>query len=327
MKLLRHGLAGAEQPGILGIDGSIRDLSGYIDDIAGAALDPVGLKALATIDPMTLPIVAADTRLGPCVGRVGKFICVGLNYADHAAETGAAIPAEPILFMKATSSISGAFDPIIRPRGSDKLDWEVELALVIGTTLRYADVNQAEAGIAGWCICHDVSERGFQLERGGQWTKGKGCDSFGPIGPWLVTRDEMSDVSDLSMWLEVNGRRYQNGSTRTMIFRPAEIVSYVSQFMSLQPGDIITTGTPPGVGLGQKPPVYLQPGDEVRLGIAVSANSVSARSRQREKEFCCNIRSRSSATPRTSESQGRMNPDWYWPVIAEPTFARDAGRV
>jgi 5-carboxymethyl-2-hydroxymuconate isomerase len=207
-------------------------------------------------------------RLGPCVARPGKFICIGLNYADHAAETGAEVPKEPVVFLKATSAVSGPNDSIIKPRGATKLDWEVELAVVIGSECRYVDVKSAESAIAGYCVCNDVSERAFQLERGGQWDKGKGCDSFGPIGPWLVTTDELSDTSDLDMWLEVNGKRYQSGSTRTMIFRPAFLVSYLSQFMSLQPGDIISTGTPPGVGLGQKPPVYLNVGDTVTLGIA-----------------------------------------------------------
>jgi 5-carboxymethyl-2-hydroxymuconate isomerase len=215
----------------------------------------------------TLPLVQGAPRLGPCVARPGKFLCIGLNYADHAAETGAAIPSEPIIFMKATSALSGPNDAVIQPRGSTKLDWEVELAFVIGTECRYVDETAGAAAIAGYFICNDVSERVFQLERGGQWDKGKGCDSFGPIGPWLVTTDEADDVGDLAMWLEVNGRRYQDGSTRTMIFKPAFLVSYLSRFMSLQPGDIVTTGTPPGVGLGQKPPVYLNVGDEMRLGI------------------------------------------------------------
>ncbi|HWK49157.1 MAG TPA: fumarylacetoacetate hydrolase family protein, partial [Steroidobacter sp.] len=213
------------------------------------------------------PLVQGAPRFGPCVARPGKFVCIGLNYADHAAETGAAIPTEPVIFMKATSALSGPNDAVIQPRNSTKLDWEVELAFVIGTECRYVDEAAGAAAIAGYFVCNDVSERNFQLERGGQWDKGKGCDSFGPIGPWLVTADEVGDVSNLAMWLEVNGRRYQDGSTRTMIFKPAFLVSYLSQFMSLQPGDIITTGTPPGVGLGQKPPVYLNVGDEMRLGI------------------------------------------------------------
>ncbi len=267
MKLVRHGAPGTERPGLIDADGAIRDLSAHVDDISGDWLTARGLEQIAAIQPDTLPVVDGATRLGPCVGKVGKFICVGLNYADHAAETGAQVPDEPILFMKATSAITGPNDQIIRPRGSTKLDWEVELAVVIGGHLRYADRADAEAGIAGWCICNDVSEREFQMERGGQWMKGKGCDSFGPIGPWLVTRSALPEVSNLHMWLEVNGHRYQNGSTRTMIFDPVFLVSYISQFMSLHPGDVITTGTPPGVGLGQKPPVYLQPGDRIKLGI------------------------------------------------------------
>lgn len=267
MKLLRHGKAGAERPGILDRNGVIRDLSGIVKDIDGAVLAPGRLRELQALQLDSLPRVDGTTRLGPCVARPGKFICIGLNYADHAAETGAAIPSEPIIFMKATSALSGPNDPVIQPRNSTKLDWEVELAFVIGTECRYVDEAAGAAAIAGYCVCNDVSERAFQLERGGQWDKGKGCDTFGPIGPWLVTPDELGDVGDLSMWLEVNGHRYQNGSTRTMIFKPAFLVSYLSQFMSLQPGDIVTTGTPPGVGLGQKPPIYLKVGDEMRLGI------------------------------------------------------------
>ncbi len=267
MKLLRYGQPGAERPGILDHDGAVRDLGGVINDLDGSHLSPRRLRELSEIDVGTLPLVQGALRLGPCVARPGKFICIGLNFADHAAETGAAIPTEPIVFMKATSALSGPNDPIIRPRGATKLDWEVELAFVIGTECRYVDEAAGAAAIAGYFICNDVSERAFQLERGGQWDKGKGCDSFGPIGPWLVTADAIADVGELSMWLEVNGRRYQDGSTRTMIFKPAFLVSYLSQFMSLQPGDIVTTGTPPGVGLGQKPPVYLGIGDEVRLGI------------------------------------------------------------
>lgn len=267
MKLLRHGEIGGEKPGVVARDGTIRDLSGHVADIDGAAVTPEGLARIAAIDPASLPVVAPGTRLGPCVGRPGKFLCIGLNYADHAAETGAAIPEEPIIFTKATSALSGPNDPIIRPRNSEKLDWEVELAFVIGRDCRYVSEAEGAAAIAGYFVCNDVSERAFQMERGGTWDKGKGCDSFGPIGPWLVTADEVGSPDDLPMWLEVNGRRFQDGSTRTMIFRPAFLVSYISQFMSLQPGDIVTTGTPPGVGLGQKPPVFLQPGDTVRLGI------------------------------------------------------------
>ena len=267
MKLVRYGQPGTERPGILDREGAIRDLGGVIRDLDGAALAPHKLRELKALNVDTLPVVQGAARLGPCVARPGKFICIGLNYADHAAETGAAIPSEPIVFMKATSALSGPNDAVIQPRGSTKLDWEVELAFVIGTECRYVDEAAGEAAIAGYFVCNDVSERAFQLERGGQWDKGKGCDSFGPIGPWLVTADEAGDVSNLGMWLEVNGRRYQDGSTRTMIFKPAFLVSYLSQFMSLQPGDIVTTGTPPGVGLGQKPPVYLEVGDEMRLGI------------------------------------------------------------
>jgi 2,4-diketo-3-deoxy-L-fuconate hydrolase len=268
MKLLRYGPLGRERPGIIDLNGAVRDLSGVVDEIDGAALSPDRLERLRGLDLASLPLASNVERLGSCVARPGKFICIGLNYADHAAETGAEVPKEPVVFLKATSAVSGPNDSIIKPRGSTKLDWEVELAVVIGSECRYVDLKSAEAAIAGYCVCNDVSERAFQLERGGQWDKGKGCDSFGPIGPWLVTTDELSDTSDLAMWLEVNGKRYQSGSTRTMIFRPAFLVSYLSQFMSLQPGDIISTGTPPGVGLGQKPPVYLNVGDTVTVGIA-----------------------------------------------------------
>jgi 2,4-diketo-3-deoxy-L-fuconate hydrolase len=268
MKLLRYGLPGRERPGILDQEGQIRDLSPVIDDIAGHVLTAQGLAKIKAQNVDALPRIAADTRIGPCVGRVGKFNCIGLNYADHAAETGAAIPAEPIIFMKATSAICGPNDPVIQPLGSTKLDWEVELGIVIGTTARYVSEADAPHHIAGYCVVNDISERHFQLERGGQWDKGKGCDTFGPIGPWLVTPDEAGNVEDLAMWLEVNGRRFQNGSTRTMIFKPHFLVSYLSHFMSLQPGDVISTGTPPGVGLGQKPPLYLKPGDVMELEIA-----------------------------------------------------------
>lgn len=267
MKLLRYGPKGAEKPGLLDADGVIRDLSGVVSDISGSVLNAEALAQLAAIEPTSLPQVTADSRLGACVGQVGKFICIGLNYSDHAAESGMEVPPEPVIFMKATSSINGPSDPIIKPRGSTKLDWEVELAVVIGEHLAYADEAEAARGIAGYCVCNDVSERAFQMERQGQWSKGKGCDSFGPIGPWLVTADEVNDPENLHMWLEVNGHRYQNGSTATMVYKPAFIVSYVSQFMSLQPGDVISTGTPPGVGLGQNPPVYLNVGDRIDLGI------------------------------------------------------------
>src|SRR5882672_8081448 len=268
MKLLRYGSMGRERPGIMDRSGTVRDLSGVVDDIDGTTVSPDGLARLRDLDLESLPIATDNERLGSCIARPGKFICVGLNYADHAAETGAAVPQEPILFLKATSAISGPNDCIVKPRGSTKLDWEVELAFVMGSECRYVDEKTALSAIAGYCVCNDVSERAFQLERGGQWDKGKGCDSFGPIGPWLVTTDELTDTSDLDMWLDVNGKRFQSGSTRTMIFGPAFLVAYISQFMSLQPGDIVTTGTPPGVGMGQKPPVYLNVGDTVDLGIA-----------------------------------------------------------
>jgi 2,4-diketo-3-deoxy-L-fuconate hydrolase len=267
MKLLRHGSAGRERPGMVDSSGAVRDLSAVVNEIDGAALSPRELKRLRALDVESLPLVGNVERLGACVARPGKFICIGLNYADHAAETGVAVPEEPVVFLKATSAVSGPNDCIIKPRGSTKLDWEVELALVIGSECRYVDEKAAQSNIAGYCVCNDVSERAFQLERGGQWDKGKGCDSFGPIGPWLVTADELTDTSDLSMWLDVNGRRFQSGSTRTMIFRPAFLVSYLSQFMSLQPGDVVSTGTPPGVGMGQRSPTYLNVGDTITLGI------------------------------------------------------------
>lgn len=267
MKLLRFGFPGEEKPGILDSDGRIRDLSSVVDDIAGDKLLPDALGKLATLDLNDFPIVQEDIRLGPCVGSIGKFICIGLNYADHAAETGVKVPKEPVVFMKATSAVVGPNENIIKPRGSTKLDWEVELAVIIGKETYYVDEEKANEHIAGFCVCNDVSERNFQLEREGQWDKGKGCDTFGPIGPWLVTKDEIGDVDNLSMWLEVNGKRYQDGNTRTMVFKPAFLVSYLSQFMSLQPGDVISTGTPPGVGLGQTPPVYLDVGDTIKLSI------------------------------------------------------------
>ncbi len=268
MKLLRVGAEGAEKPAILAADGTIRDLSGVVDDIAGDVLTPEGLEKLAAVDVSGLPTLSSDERIGPCVGRVGKFICIGLNYADHAAETGAPIPEEPIIFMKATSAIIGPNDDVIIPKNSLKPDWEVELGIVIGKEARYVDVEDAMDHVAGYCLVNDVSERHFQTERGGTWDKGKGSDTFGPIGPWVVTRDEVADPQNLAMWLEVDGKRYQNGSTKTMIFDVKTVVSYVSQFMSLQPGDIISTGTPPGVGMGIKPePVWLKPGNVMRLGI------------------------------------------------------------
>jgi ureidoglycolate lyase len=268
MKLLRVGAKGAEKPAILASDGSIRDLSGIVADIAGDVLTPEGLAHIRAQDALVLPKLDAGARIGPCVGRVGKFICIGLNYADHAAETGAAIPAEPILFQKATSAIIGPNDTVVIPRNAIKPDWEVELGVIIGREARYVERADAMDHVAGYCVVNDLSERHFQTERGGQWTKGKSADTFGPIGPWLVTADEVADPQNLSMWLEVDGHRYQDGSTRTMIFGVAHLVHYVSQFMSLQPGDIISTGTPPGVGMGIKPePVWLKPGQTMRLGI------------------------------------------------------------
>ena len=268
MKLLRVGAKGAEKPAILAADGSIRDLSGVVTDIGGQALTPEGLARIRGTDIDMLPKLDADQRIGPCVANVGKFICIGLNYADHAAETGAKIPEEPIIFMKATSAIIGPNDDVIIPKNAIKPDWEVELAVVIGKEARYVEEVDAMDYVAGYCVCNDVSERHFQTERGGTWDKGKGADTFGPIGPWLVTKDEVADPQNLKMWLEVDGKRYQDGSTRTMIFGVANVVAYVSQFMSLQPGDIITTGTPPGVGMGIKPePVWLKPGNVMRLGI------------------------------------------------------------
>ncbi len=267
MKLLRYGPLNQERPAVIDKDGNIRSLDGIISDISGKTISSESLKMIRELDHFALPLIDKDVRIGPCVGNVGKFICVGLNYADHAAESGMSIPNEPEIFTKATSAISGPNDNIIKPRNSTKLDWEVELAIVIGKHASYVEEDNAANYIAGYCICNDVSEREFQLEKGSQWDKGKGCDSFGPIGPWLVTSDEISDPNNLSMWLDVNGHRYQDGNTQTMVFKPAYIVSYLSQFMSLQPGDIISTGTPPGVGLGQTPPVYLNAGDIVSLGI------------------------------------------------------------
>jgi 2,4-diketo-3-deoxy-L-fuconate hydrolase len=267
MKLLRYGPPGQERPGLLNAAGAIRDLTGVIDDVAGSALSPQGLARLAALDPDALPLVEGPVRLAPCVGRVGKFICIGLNYADHAAESGLAVPSEPVIFMKATSAIVGPNDDVIQPRGSTKLDWEVELGVVIGSTARYVSEDRALEHVAGYCVINDVSERAFQIDGTGTWDKGKGCDTFGPTGPWLVTPDEAGDVEDLNLWLKVNGKTFQDGSTRTMVFKPAFLVSYVSRFMSLQPGDIISTGTPPGVGMGQRPPLYLRPGDTMELGI------------------------------------------------------------
>ncbi|MBS0564023.1 MAG: fumarylacetoacetate hydrolase family protein [Proteobacteria bacterium] len=267
MKLLRYGPKGREKPGLLDAGGNLRDLSAHVADIAGEVLTPGGLARLAALDPARLPRVEGAPRLGPCVGGVGKFVCIGLNYADHAAETGAAIPKEPIVFAKWTSAICGPDDNVEIPRGSEKTDWEVELGVVIGKGGKYIAESDALSHVAGYCVINDVSEREWQIERGGLWDKGKGCDTFGPIGPWLVTPDEAGDVGNLKMWLDVDGRCFQNGSTATMIFGVAHLISYLSGFMSLQPGDVISTGTPPGVGLGQKPPVYLKGGEVMRLGI------------------------------------------------------------
>ncbi|PKG51588.1 MULTISPECIES: fumarylacetoacetate hydrolase family protein [Halomonadaceae] len=267
MKLLRFGASGQEKPGILDSQGKVRDLSAVIDDIAGDQLSDEALQKLGGMDLSSLPEVAADVRLGPCVGRVGKFICIGLNYSDHAAETGAEVPPEPVIFNKWTSAICGPNDDVEIPRGSKKTDWEVELGVIIGKGGRYIDEADAMSHVAGYCVVNDVSEREFQLERSGTWDKGKGCDTFGPLGPWLVTRDEVADPHQLSMWLEVDGKRYQDGSTRTMVYQVPFLISYLSRFMSLQPGDVISTGTPPGVGMGQKPPVYLRDGQQMRLGI------------------------------------------------------------
>jgi 2-keto-4-pentenoate hydratase/2-oxohepta-3-ene-1,7-dioic acid hydratase in catechol pathway len=267
MKLVRFGKAGKEKPGLVDADGVIRDLSGVVDDIAGAVLQPRGLARIAKLNTAKLPKVSSRVRLGPCVGKVGNFIAIGLNYADHAAETGAAIPAEPIIFNKAPSCIVGPNDDVMIPKGSKKTDWEVELAIVIGAGGSYISEKNAMAAVAGFCVCNDVSEREFQIERGPTWTKGKGCPTFGPLGPWLVTPDEIKNVQNLAMFLDLDGERVQNGSTKTMIFGVKTIVSYVSQFMELRPGDVITTGTPPGVGLGMKPPRFLKGGEVMHLGI------------------------------------------------------------
>jgi 2,4-didehydro-3-deoxy-L-rhamnonate hydrolase len=267
MKLVRYGQEGSERPGLVDASGQLRDLSSHVPDIDGSTIGPDGLAVLAAIDPAGLPLVEGGVRIGPCVGGVGKFLCIGLNYTDHAAETGATVPPEPVIFTKATSAIIGPYDDVVIPRGSQKTDWEVELGVVIGSKAKYVSEADAEACIAGYCVINDLSEREFQLERHGTWDKGKGCDTFGPLGPWLVTADEFGDTSDLHMWLEVNGHRFQDGSTATMVYKPAFIVSYVSQFMSLHPGDVISTGTPPGVGMGQNPPLYLKPGDVMELGI------------------------------------------------------------
>ncbi|WP_426344766.1 fumarylacetoacetate hydrolase family protein [Pseudoduganella sp. R-32] len=268
MKLLRFGPKGQEKPGLLDAQGVVRDLSGLLPDLTSAHLGKEWLDRLASVDPAQLPRVEQPVRFAPVVADIGKLICVGLNYSDHAAESGMAVPSEPVLFAKATSSIIGCNDPVVLPRDSVKSDWEVELGVVIGTRARYVDIDNALDHVAGYCVVNDLSEREYQLERGGQWDKGKGCDTFGPVGPWLVTADEVPDPQNLDMWLDVNGKRYQAGNTRTMVFTVAHLVNYISRFMTLNPGDVISTGTPPGVGLGQKPePVYLKPGDRMALGI------------------------------------------------------------
>jgi 2-keto-4-pentenoate hydratase/2-oxohepta-3-ene-1,7-dioic acid hydratase in catechol pathway len=267
MKFVRYGNAGAEKPGLIDADGKVRDLSAHLADLSGAALDPGNLARLAAIDPPSLPLAPANSRLGSCVGRPGNFIAVGLNYADHAAESNLPVPKEPVLFNKAPSCIVGPNDDVVIPRGSEKTDWEVELAVVIGKRASYIEEKDALSHVAGYCVCNDVSERAYQIEGTGQWMKGKGCPTFGPLGPWLVTPDEVGDVQNLDMWLDVNGRRMQTGSTRTMVFGVAFVVAYISKFMILEPGDIITTGTPPGVGMGMKPPVFVKPGDVMALGI------------------------------------------------------------
>jgi len=267
MKLLRVGNVGEERPALMDAEGGLRDLAAVVGDITGAVLVPESVAELRKIDPKKLPPVSGTPRIGACVGGVGKFICIGLNYSDHAAESGMAVPSEPVVFMKATSAICGPYDDVMIPRGSEKTDWEVELGVVIGKEARYVTEQEALSYVAGYCVVNDVSERAFQLEGTGQWVKGKSADTFGPIGPWLVTADEVGDPQKLGLWLEVDGHRYQNGSTSTMVFGVAYLVSYLSRFMSLQPGDVISTGTPPGVGLGQKPPVYLRPGNVIRLGV------------------------------------------------------------
>ena len=267
MKLLRFGEMGQEKPGILDSNGNIRDLSGHISDINGETISKEGLNKISSIDHMSLPIISGDIRLGACVGSIGKFLCIGLNYSDHAAESGMPVPKEPILFSKATSAVVGPNDDVEIPRNSVETDWEVELGIIIGKKAKYITEENVEEYIAGYCVVNDVSEREFQLKKEGQWTKGKSCDTFGPTGPYLVTKDEIPDVQNLNMFLDVNGKRMQNGSTKTMIFSANYIVYYLSQFMSLNPGDVIATGTPPGVGGGMKPPVFLKAGDKMTLGI------------------------------------------------------------
>ncbi|MEP2640894.1 fumarylacetoacetate hydrolase family protein [Roseobacter sp.] len=268
MKLVRFGTAGAEKPGMIDADGTLRDLSAHVGDIAGDVLSDAGVAALRALDPASLPVVDGDPRIGACVGNIGKFLCIGLNYSDHAAETGADIPKHPILFFKANSAVVGPNDDVSMPRGSTHTDWEVELGVVIGTTAKYVSKENALDHVAGYCVINDVSERHFQTQLTGQWTKGKSCDTFGPTGPWLVTRDEVADVQNLAMSLDVNGKRMQTGNTSTMIFTVAEIIEHLSSLMTLHPGDVITTGTPPGVGMGIKPePVYLKKGDVMELTI------------------------------------------------------------
>jgi len=267
MKLLRYGPDGAEKPGMLDSDGAIRDLSGLVSDIAGEAITPEGLNKLGAVEPASLPKVDGNPRIGPCVGDVGKFMCIGLNYSDHAAETGGEVPSEPILFMKANSAITGPNDDVIIPRGSVQTDWEVELGFVIGKPGKHISEADAMSHIAGYCVVNDVSERDFQIRMQGQWTKGKSCDTFGPLGPWLVTANEVDDPQALALWTEVNGHRYQDGNTNTMVYGVQFLVSYLSKFMTLQTGDVVATGTPPGVGMGQKPRVFLKPGDVMRLGV------------------------------------------------------------
>ena len=268
MKLLRYGNPGQEKPGMLDQNGTIRDLSNIVEDIAGDVLLPEGLEKLKNLDPGSLPTIEGSPRMGACVSGIGKFICIGLNYSDHAEETGAKVPPEPIIFSKATSAVCGPNDDIIIPRNSVKTDWEVELGVVIGKPAKYVEESSALDHVAGYCVINDVSEREFQSERQGQWVKGKSCDSFGPTGPWLVTPDEAGDPQNLKLWLDVDGKRYQDGSTKTMVYGVAFLIHYLSQFFTLHPGDVISTGTPPGVGLGQKPdPVFLRPGQTIRLGV------------------------------------------------------------
>jgi 2,4-diketo-3-deoxy-L-fuconate hydrolase len=267
VKLLRFGAAGQERPGVLDAESRIRDLSAHVDDIAGEVLTAEGLARVRALDITSLPVVEGEVRLAACVGRIGKFVCIGLNYRDHAAESGMAIPAEPVVFNKWTSAVCGPNDDVVQPRGSDRLDWEVELGVVIGKAGAYIQEADALDHVAGYCVVHDVSERSFQFDRGGTWDKGKGCDTFGPTGPWLVTADEVPDIANARLWLEVDGERHQDGTTADMIFTVPQIIAHLSKFMSLQPGDVISTGTPAGVGLGLKPPRYLQPGNEIRLGI------------------------------------------------------------